>query len=321
MSKQSTNGTKKKETDAKKTTKATTTKSTNAKKTKKDKKDKKPLTKKQKKSLAIVACLSCLGLYVGKGISDGDIPNPITKMQYHIEVFQENQEKKAAQKAWENEKVDDGTGNMKARYGITRLMYAKNSGDALENLIASRKMNPDAVGWINIPETDINGAIMQGMDNDYYLRRDENGDYDIYGCYFLDYECSIGTADDFAQNTVIYGHSDPTDNPNGKRFAQLYRFLEDDFAERVKDFSLTTINGTFKFEIFAAFYTDTDFIYNAVNISPEHKLTITNKAVTSSIRDYGIVPGINDKILTLSTCTVLYGTDNHRFVVMGRLVE
>lgn len=210
---------------------------------------------------------------------------------------------------------------MKARYGITRLMYANNPGDALENLVEARRINTDATAWISIDQTDINGAVMQSMDNDYYLRRDENGDYDIYGCYFLDYECPIGTADDFAQNTVIYGHSDSTDNPNGKRFAQLYRFLEDDFAEEVKTIGITTLNGHFTFEIFATFYTSTDLVYNAVNISPEKKLELANTAKALSTRSYNITPNINDKLLTLSTCTVLYGTDTHRFVVMARLVK
>lgn len=236
-----------------------------------------------------------------------------------MDKFKAEQEKKAAQKAFDKELVDDGNGNMKSRYGITRLMSASNAGDALENLIVAREINYDTMAWIAIEDTDINGAVMQSMDNDYYLRRDENGDYDIYGCYFLDYESRIGTADILSQNTVIYGHSDSTDNPNGKRFAQLYRFLEDDFANKVKEITLTTISGTHTFEIFSTFYTDTTFQYTKVNMTEQEKLELALNAKNLSTRNYDITPTIDDKLITLSTCTVLYGTSTHRFVVMGRL--
>lgn len=279
------------------------------------------MSKGKKTAIVVSALLLGSGLYLGKGISDGDIANPIDKVSSIIDNYKAEQEKKAAQKAWEKELIDDGEGVMKTRYNITKLMYAANAGDALENLVAARGMNSDAMAWISIPETDINGAVMQGMDNDYYLRRDENGDYDIYGCYYFDYECSVGDVDIMPQNTIIYGHSDSTDNPNGKRFAQLYRFLEDDFAEKNTEITLTTLGGTHKFEIFSVFYTDTDFQYNLVNINSEEKLQIANTAKSLSIREYDVKPLITDKLLTLSTCTVLYGTDNHRLVVMGRLVQ
>lgn len=261
----------------------------------------------------------CFG--VGKGISDGDIANPITTMSVAIDKFKADQEKKSAQKAWEKELIDDGTGNMKTRYEITRLMSASNAGDALENLIAAREMNYDTMAWLIVNDTDINGAVMQAMDNDYYLRRDENQDYDIYGCYYFDYESRVGTADVLSQNTVIYGHSDSTDNPNGKRFAQLYRFLEDDFADKVKEITLTTISGTHTFEIFSTFYTDTNFQYTKVNMTEQEKLELAITAKNLSTRDYDITPTIDDKLLTLSTCTVLYGTSTHRFVVMARLKQ
>lgn len=277
------------------------------------------MTSKQKKGMAITAAVLLLCLGVGKGISDGDIANPIDIVNANINKFKADQEKKAAQKAWESEKIDDGTGNMKTRYDITRLMYASNTGDALENLIAAQGMNSDSMAWITIPDTDINGAVMQGMDNDFYLRRDENKDYDVYGCYFLDYESRMGSADKLSQNTIIYGHSDSTDNPNGKRFAQLYRFTEEDFADKVKEVTITTTSGVHVFEIFSVFYTDTDFKYNQVYMTDQEKLQLATQAKSLSIRDYGITPTLDDKLLTLSTCTVLYGTSNHRFVVMGRL--
>ena len=38
--------------------------------------------------------------------------------------------------------------------------------------------NPDTVAWLTIPGTNIDGPVQQGPDNDYYLRRDSDGNED-----------------------------------------------------------------------------------------------------------------------------------------------
>ena len=39
------------------------------------------------------------------------------------------------------------------------------------DLEALREVNPDVVGWIMIPNTQINYPLLQGEDNDYYLKK------------------------------------------------------------------------------------------------------------------------------------------------------
>ena len=41
--------------------------------------------------------------------------------------------------------------------------------------------NPDTVAWLTIPGTNIDGPVQQGPDNDYYLRRDSDGNEDYHG--------------------------------------------------------------------------------------------------------------------------------------------
>ncbi len=204
---------------------------------------------------------------------------------------------------------------------LAAIPPAKNEADIYDYLDYALKKNQNSVAWIEVPETDINNIIMQGDDNDYYLRRNEDGQDDIYGCYFADYECGFGKYDDFSQNTIIYGHSDSTDNPDGKRFAQLYRFADPEFAKKVPFVYISTPEGKFKFEIFSTFFTDTDFDYIQVNIDEEQKLELANKAKSLSTYNYDVVPSLSDKLLTLSTCTIKYGTDaDYRFVIMARLL-
>ena len=106
----------------------------------------------------------------------------------------------------------------------------KTDADVLEALDYEISQNRDTIGWLKIPGSKINNSVLQSHDNAYYLRQDERRKHSLYGCYFADYECSFGARDDLSPNTIIYGHSDLTNNPDGPRFSELFRFTEEDFA-------------------------------------------------------------------------------------------
>lgn len=194
-----------------------------------------------------------------------------------------------------------------------------NEGDVLDNLSAATKMNKDVVAWLRIPGTNINDSVLQAIDNYYYLRRDEDGRDDIYGCYFADFECPLGKAEDYAANTVIYGHSDLKDNPEGPRFSELFKFLDPTFASSTPYIYVTTLDETTTWQVFSAFYTDTSLNYIKVHLTPQEVTALTDEAVKNSVFDFGVGVSSNDKIITLSTCSVKNGTDgNQRFVVMAK---
>lgn len=197
-----------------------------------------------------------------------------------------------------------------------------NEADIIQNLDASIRMNSDTVAWLRIPSTDINDSVLQAMDNDFYLRRDEEKKDSTYGCYFADFECPIGAREAFAANTVIYGHSDLKDNRDGPRFSELFRFTELDFAQKTPYIYLTTSDEKTTWQIFAAFYTDTALNYIGVHLTPEQVTALAGEAKERSVYDYGVEISGQDKLLTLSTCSVKFGTDgDQRFVVMARLLE
>lgn len=207
------------------------------------------------------------------------------------------------------------------RRALTRMRTPKNDADVLDILAYALSKSEDAVAWLQVPGTDINNVVMQGDDNYYYERKDEDGQDDIYGCYFLDYECGMGEREHFSQNTVIYGHSDLTDNADGPRFSQLFRFAKLDFAQETPYLYLSTQHERFVFEIFSVFYTDTDFDYIRVRMSDEQKLDLARQAQALSLYDYEVDLTSTDQLLTLSTCSVKYGKQgDKRFVVMGRLL-
>lgn len=189
-----------------------------------------------------------------------------------------------------------------------------------ESLEYEITQNPDTVAWLKIDGTDINDSVLQSYDNTDYLRKNERRQYDVYGCYFVDYECSVGARGVLSPNTIVYGHNDVTDDPDGRRFAQLYRFLDPAFAAATPCIEFCTLDDPMVWQIFAVFYTHTYFNYTDVNVTSEELAAIVQTAQEHSIYDYGVTVGEGDKILTLSTCTTKFGDQNHRFVVMAKLL-
>lgn len=212
--------------------------------------------------------------------------------------------------------------------------------DLSQDILSMHEKNDDVVGWLNIPDTTINNAVLQAEDNKYYERLDENRQYSFLGSFFADYECDLQSRDSLSKNTVIYGHNvQYDDNKDGERFSQLFRFTDQEFAEKHPYVYFSILgDGADKpenqmvWEIFAVFYTTTDFPYIQVmkDMTGESTEPITDaqlsnlltEAQARSEYDYPVTVSASDKILTLSTCSYKYGLrDDVRFVVMARLLE
>ena len=219
-----------------------------------------------------------------------------------------------------NSSSDDGTPNSEAG----DLVDAKSVREQLADAV---KENVDVRGWLSITNTEINEPTVQFSDNEYYMRRDYLGNPgQYYGCYFIDYRNNVTSRANLDRNTIIYGHNvgnppNEKDDPEGPKFAQLLKFNDVEFAKQNPYITYTTQDDVMVFEIFAAFYTDTNFYYidNAPNDSDY--ATLIKEAKLRSTNTYDVTPTTSDKILTLSTCTYKYGSrTDQRYVVMGRLL-
>lgn len=63
---------------------------------------------------------------------------------------------------------------------------------------------PDFIGWIFLPETDVDYPVVQGTDNFYYLKHAPDGRYYALGTIFLDYR----NARDFTDpHNILFGHN------------------------------------------------------------------------------------------------------------------
>lgn len=195
----------------------------------------------------------------------------------------------------------------------------------IEKLDHGYERNSDTVAWLYIPGTTIDDAVLHRPgDNEFYLRLDEDKNYSVFGCYYADAYNTFGTIDELSKNTIIYGHSDLRDNPDGKKFSQLFKYLDENFLENNPNIFLSTSEEDMIFQVFAVFFTHIDFVYNWANPSKEvfENIIAEAKAKSEYIIDLDVKNG--DKIVTLSTCTAFYvpgDQNNYRLVVMAKLVS
>lgn len=191
--------------------------------------------------------------------------------------------------------------------------------DVLENFHVLYMQNADIIGWITIAKSNgtnlIDYPVVQSSNNDYYLRRSFFGDYATGGTIFMDYRCGSTI---FSKNTVIYGHN----MKDNSMFAQLLKFNNASFYNSAPIIDYSTLYEKYKFKIFAAFYTNTDFNYIQVSFADRKEyLALISEAKARSCINTNVDVGVDDTIMTLSTCAYIDGVPDARFVVMGRLLR
>ena len=177
--------------------------------------------------------------------------------------------------------------------------------------------NEDVAGWLTVTGCEIDNRVFQSTDNDYYLRLNENGEYDVWGCYFLDY---INVNDGYTlpdKVSIIYGHA-LDDNPNSEKFSKLKRFKNSEFALQNSTITFNLLYDTTEWEIFAV--CDIPITIDYIDPNPdEEKYTDTLEHMQkNSYVDFGVDITTDDQILVLSTCT---SNENIRFVVAAKIIE
>ena len=190
--------------------------------------------------------------------------------------------------------------------------------------------NDDTIGWIQIPNTNVDYPVVYkaGVENyAYYESLGYDKQYSKDGVIWADYEC---TFPELSQNTTLYGHNwyniytpRTLENmqSNDLMFSLVMSYHYTDFAQQNPFIYFSTTEQDYVFQVFAAFYTDLSFGYNFANMTQEQTQQVIAEAKAKSRQNYNVSVTSEDKILTLSTCTRMYGnTNNQRFVVMAKLV-
>lgn len=110
-----------------------------------------------------------------------------------------------------------------------------------------RDINPDVVGWVYMPNTNINYPIVHRSDNDYYLTHDFTGSEGwlaTFGCIFLSAE---NAADFSAKNNMVYGHN----MNDGSMFSGIADLQEQDAFDQARTIYVLTPQGNYRLTTFA----------------------------------------------------------------------
>ncbi len=204
-------------------------------------------------------------------------------------------------------------------------------------------INSDVVGWITISGTNIDYPVLQDPNgknnpgdpnilNQYYLNRNLKKQQSRNGVIYADDWCTMGNRSELDRNTILYGHNWTNIEANGSAvrlndesdvmFAQLMAFSDYEFAKKTPVIYFSTPTDDMVWVVFAAFYTDIAFNYILEDPTDQEFIGIINGAKARSQHNYDVDVMLNDKILTLSTCTRRLGsTADQRFVVMARLMH
>lgn len=172
-----------------------------------------------------------------------------------------------------------------------------------------KQENEDIVGWLYLEDSPINYPVVQSNDNDYYLRRLVNGEYNIAGSLFMDYRNDSNLEDD---NTIIYGHN----MKNNTMFGSLQEYKSQDYYDNHKVMYYFTSEKNYIIELFTGYTISVESDIYDLSVIDSSKL---EEWISKSDFESNTKVTEEDKIITLSTCAYEY--DGARYVVMGVLKE
>lgn len=197
---------------------------------------------------------------------------------------------------------------------VEKIAGVKETGfDGNVNFDALKKKNKDVKAWIYSEDTVINYPVVQGNDNQYYLYRMMNREYNGKGSIFIDYRNEKPFVD---FNTIIYGHR----MKDGSMFNSLVDYREKEYFNKHKKLMLVTPEKKYDVIVFGVVTIPADSEMYKFNFnSTAEKQNYLDWIAEHSETKTGVEATTDDKIVMLSTCT--YEFDEARLVVYGKLVE
>lgn len=178
------------------------------------------------------------------------------------------------------------------------------------------KINEDFVGWITIPNTEINYPMVHpSEDNDeYYLTHNFEKDENSGGAIFV--ESAIRHPFE-EENTIIHGHN----MRDGSMFAGLNNFKEEDFFNNNRNIYIDTKDVSYVYEVFSVYVekaNENPYMYSFS--TKEDYISFLNGLKNKSMFLANTVDFTeNDKIITLSTCS--YEVTDGRCLVHAKLIS
>lgn len=125
--------------------------------------------------------------------------------------------------------------------------------------------NPDTIGWIKVPDTNIDYPIVQGTDNDFYLNHDFYGKESVGGAIYLDFESQ---GDFVGRNNILYGHN----MKNGSMFKDVIHYKDEEYFKEHQYFSIYTPDREIRLKAVACYYGEAQPLCARHGSSPRNPL-------------------------------------------------
>lgn len=171
--------------------------------------------------------------------------------------------------------------------------------------------NADVIGWVKINGTEVDYPIAAGVDNVFYLKHMIDKTYNEYGAIFMDMRNSADFSD---RHTVIYGHN----ALNGMMFGSLKNYKDENYFKEHPQIIIYQEDQVLIYEIFGFGEINVTSDIYMFKFEEDQTFLDFSKELCNQLNT-DVELSIDDKILTLSTCTDF--NDAKRFIVSAKLIE
>ncbi len=216
----------------------------------------------------------------------------------------------------DSEDDEDNTDDDTEVSGNSDVPEVSEDDKILEAYNTLHQENNDMVGWIKIDDTKVNYPVVHTpADEEYYLRRDFDGNYADSGVPFVGESCTVSPNSD---NIVIYGHN----MFDGTMFADTLNYKNQDYYEEHKIIRFDTLEERAEYEVYAAFSIDVSIgnghfqFYNFIHSNSDEEFeNFVDNVDRRNVLDTDVDPKFGDEFITLVTCD--YSSVNGRLVIIA----
>lgn len=173
-----------------------------------------------------------------------------------------------------------------------------------------KSINSDYKMWIQIENTNINYPVVQGSDNDYYLKHNFRKESNISGTVFVESANDI----DNDKNIILYGHN----MRNGTMFNNITNYKEESFFNEDNKINIIMNNTLYEYEVFSVYVKNVSEVNLAIGFANEDEfINYAYNEAEESIYKKDVDFSAEDNLITLVTCSYEF-TDARTIVVARR---
>lgn len=196
----------------------------------------------------------------------------------------------------------------------TVIVESDNTGEEYKiDFKKLKEINNQVVGWLKINGTEVEYAVVQAQDNNYYLKRNLDKKYNVGGWIFADYKNKLDGTD---KNIVIYGHN----MKDNSMFGSLKNILNEEWYNNEENYVIdfVTENEEQKYQVFSIYKIENEDYYIDTEFKKNEFAKFIETLKNRSIKYFNIDVSSEDSILTLSTCA---DNNNYRVVLHAKKIN